>query len=197
MTTISELKSRAYIRDIWAALGGTLRGNRGQAFWRGGKGDSVSLDLQRGLWHDFVTGEGGDTIRLIEVVQGCNFKQALAWLSDFTGMDLADAPHRSDNHADNDWAADLRLAQWWKIAAEALAEHALEELPSWSVQRRGPTVLLQALRLGDAALVNEFREWRRQNPELAAAMTHAGKRCDARLQRLLAQWIVNYAETAA
>ncbi len=75
-----------------------------------------------------------------------------------------------------------------------LAEQALEELPSWSSQRRGPTVLLQTLRLGDAVLVNEYREWRRRNPKFAAAMVHAGQRSEARLQRRLALWLRRYGD---
>ena len=201
MAIISELKNAANIRDAWSALGGgKLHGNRGQAFWRGGKGDSVSLDPSRGLWHDFVTGEGGDVIRLVEVVQGCDFRDALAWLSDFTGLSLADAPRRSDNHPDNDWPTDLKFATWWGRAAEALAEHALEELPSWSLQRRVPTALLQTLKLGDAVLVAEYREWRRRFPELTAAMVHAGRLHDARLQRETAFMLRRYLdadETAA
>ena len=87
MATISELKHAANVRDVFAALGGCkLRGNRGQAFWRGGNGYSVSLDFERGLWHDFVTGDGGDVIRLVEVAQGCDFKRACAWLAEFAGM---------------------------------------------------------------------------------------------------------------
>lgn len=195
MASIAEIKARANIQHVWAALGGgELRGNRGQAFWRGGDGYSVALDPKRGLWHDFVAGEGGDVIALVEQVRECDFKAAAAWLADFTGMDLSGSPRRSDHRPDTDWATDLRSATWWGRTAEMLAEQALEELPSWSSQRRGPTVLLQTLRLGDAVLVNEYREWRRRNPKFAAAMVHAGQRSEARLQRRLALWLRRYGD---
>ena len=57
-TNIAEIKRRADIRDVWSALGGPeLRGNRGQAFWRGGDGYSVALDFEKGLWHDHRDGD--------------------------------------------------------------------------------------------------------------------------------------------
>ncbi len=175
-----------------------MRGNRGQAFWRGGDGYSIALDTRKGIWYDHAAGEGGDVIALVEAVRGCDFREALAWLSDFTGMSLPDSPHRCGNHADADWATDLKCATWWKIAAEALAEHALATMESWNLQRRGPTVLLQTIRLGEAALVSEYRTWRRRDPALTAAMVHAGQRSDARLQRRLALWVRSHLdETAA
>lgn len=197
MASIAEIKARANIQHVWAALGGgKLCGNRGQAFWRGGDGYSVALDPIRGLWHDFVAGEGGDVIALVEQVRECDFKAAAAWLAEFAGMDLSAHAVTNGNRVcpDTDWAADLRWATWWARTAEMLAELVLEELPSWSLQRRGPTVLLQTIKLGDAALVGEYREWRRRNPKLAAAMVHAGQRSDARLQRRLALWLRRYGD---
>ncbi len=197
MTNISELKHAAKIYDVWSALGGCkLRGNRGQAFWRGGNGYSVSLDFERGLWHDFVTNDGGDAIRLIEVVQGCDFKRACAWLAEFAGMDLTES-RRSDNRADNNWATDLKWATWWAQAAAMIAEETLDQLPAASLLRHGPTALLRTIKLGDAALVGEYREWHRHFPELTTAMAQAGKRSDARLQRRLALWIRRNADDAA
>ncbi len=103
MASIAEIKARANIQHVWAALGGgELRGNRGQAFWRGGDGYSVALDPKRGLWHDFVAGEGGDVIALVEQVRECDFKAAAAWLADFTGMDLSGSPRRSDHRPDTE-----------------------------------------------------------------------------------------------
>ncbi len=194
---LTEIKRRADIRDVWTALGGAeLRGNRGRAFWRDGDGYNVSLDPPRGLWHDFVSGEGGDVIRLIEIVQGCDFKQACAWLANFTGMSpIGDSAQHFE--ADTDWPADLRWATWWRIAAVALAEEALATLESCDPQRRIPTVLLATLRLGDAALVAEYRAWRRQNPELTAAMARAGQRSDARIQHQTALDLRRYLDETA
>ena len=188
MVNISEVKARAHILDIWAALGGgELRGNRGQAFWRGGDGYSVSLDAKRGLWHDFVSGEGGDVIRLVETVHGCDFKQAHAWLADFTGCTPGETHHRHE--IDHDRETDLRWAHYWRLAVEPMCERVLETLPSTSPQRYGPTCLLRAVKLGDESLLNEFRKHRREYPALAAALSKAGELRNARLQRRLALWI--------
>src|SRR5262245_1949825 len=86
---IAEIRNRADIRDVWAALGGgELRHGRGRAFWREGDGYNVSVDAGKGVWFDFVANVGGDVFALVQVVQGCDFKQALAWLAEFTGVAL-------------------------------------------------------------------------------------------------------------
>jgi hypothetical protein len=69
------------ILDVWGALGGNdLRRGRGRAFWRNGDGFNVSLDAKRGLWHDFVTGEGGGVAALVQAARGCDRREALQWL---------------------------------------------------------------------------------------------------------------------
>jgi hypothetical protein len=186
---ISEIKRRADIREVWSALGGgKLRGGRGQAFWRNGDGYNVALDPRRGTWYDFVAGEGGDAIALIETVQQCGFKEAIAWLADHVGL-----PQQTTKAGDRaiytEWLTDLRWATWWRIAAEALAELTFEGLPFNDPARRGLTELLRVIRLGDASLVDEYREWRRQCPAWTAALAHMGRRSDARRQVLLAYWI--------
>jgi hypothetical protein len=195
--SIRELKQAADIREAWAALGGgELRHGRGQAFWRGGDGYSISLDLEKGLWHDFVTGDGGDVVKLVRTVLACGFLEAARWLGQHTGVRVSSWMRR-DSEIPADWATDLRSATYWKISAEALAEQALEQLPYWHPERRGLTQLLSTIRLGDAALVAEYRQWRLRHPELTSAMAKAGERSDARIQRLLAQWIVSNAETTS
>jgi hypothetical protein len=189
MANLAELKDHAAIREVWAALGGgKLRGNRGQAFWRGGDGYSVSLDPEKGVWFDFVTGAGGDVIALVRTVRQCGFLEACQWLGDFSGVRVSEWIRRGDE-ADTDWPTDLRWASWWRIAAEAMAEESLEHLPYWHPERRVLTDLLSTIRLGDAALVDEYRRWRRRHPEFTSAMAQAGRRSDARVQRQLALWI--------
>jgi hypothetical protein len=188
---IPEIKRCANIGAVWLALGGgELRRGRGQAFWRDGDGYNVAINAERGTWHDFVSNEGGDVIALVETARGCDFRAAIGWLANFAGLSI-----RTNNSnrpaADTDWPTDLKWATWWKISAELLAEWILEELPGNSPKRRGPTSLLATIRLGDgAALVNEYRDWRRREPQLTTAMAQAGRRSDARVQRRLAEWIV-------
>jgi hypothetical protein len=191
---LAEIKSRASINEVWAALGGArLRGNRGQAFWRDGDGFNISLDFGKGVWYDFATHEGGDVFSLVETALGCDFRGALRWLANFSGMDISE-PARCARSVDTDWPNDLRWARWWKIAAETMAEWALEEPPYCHPERRGLTSLLNTIRLGDQTLVNEYREWRRRDPELTTAMCLAGRNSDARLERKLARFLVRFSD---
>jgi hypothetical protein len=186
---IPEIKRRADICEVWAALGGRkLRRLRGQAWWRGGDGYSVSLDAQRGLWHDHVTGDGGDVVTLVRVVRGCGFIEAADWLAHHTGVRVSEWI-RDHGETDNDWPTDLKWAEYWAITAEMLAEDALASLPYWHPERRDLTVLITTINLGGAALVDEYRQWRRRNPKLTSFLAHAGQRSDARIQRRLALWL--------
>jgi hypothetical protein len=97
---------------------------------------------------------------------------------------------------DTDWPADLKSAKWWRMTAEMLAEWVLEKLPYWHPERRSLTALLQTIRLGDSALVGEYREWQKREPKMTAAMAHAGRLHNARTQRRLARWLVRtYGQT--
>jgi hypothetical protein len=190
-----DIKSRISIRDAWSALGGgKLRANRGQGFWRGGDGYSVALYPDRGAWHDFVANEGGDVIALVQTARQCGFREAVGWLADLAGIpkavDIVTSFPRED---DSGWAADLVWATWWRMATETFAEYALESLDCAHAERRGLTTLLRTIRLGDAALVAEYRKWRQRDSQLTTAMAKAGQRSDARTQRRLARWIArNY-----
>jgi hypothetical protein len=190
LPSIRELKNAADIREVWAALGGgKLLHGRGQAFWRSGDGFSVSLNPEKGLWHDFVSGTGGDIVALVQTVRQCDFRQAVRWLADFAGMSVPSAvPHRA-GQVDTGWVADFRSATWWKMTAEILAEWALDVLPPTHPERRGLTRLLTTIRLDDAALVAEYRAWREREAVMTAAMVHCGRLHDARVQRELAHWI--------
>lgn len=188
MVNIAEIKRRAGILDVWAASGGPeLRGNRGPAFWRQGTGYNVALDAQRGLWHDFVTGDGGDVITLVQTVRQCSFLEAVEWLARHTGVAVSTWIRRAEDTTN--WREDLEAATWWRITAVVLAEDTLASLSSYDPDRRSLTALLQTVRLGDAALVEEYRQWRKRLPQLTADMTRAGQRSDARIQRRLALWI--------
>lgn len=200
MTKIPLIKSHTAICELWLALGGPkLRGNRGQAHWRGGTHYSVALDCRRGLWFDHAAGEGGDSVSLVMKVRACDFREAVSWLADFVGMpvthDVADrhdvagrnvaGRHEAGRH--EDWHTDLRWAGWWAIVAEGLAEEALADLAPWHPERRRLTTLLNDIRLGPASLVNTYRAWRIREPALTRAMCLAGRRADVRMQRQLAE----------
>jgi len=66
-------------RDAWRAL----------ATWRNGGGFNVALDDSRGVFHDFVTDQGGGVLALVQTARGCSKADALRWLADFAGVCMA------------------------------------------------------------------------------------------------------------
>jgi hypothetical protein len=179
--SLAEIRLRADICDVWSALGGgPLRHSRGQAFWRNGDGYSVSLNADRGLWHDFVSGDGGDVIALVRLVRGCGFRDAVAWLASFTGVSLADG-RRQQYEADPAWSDDLCAARYWGHAIEILAEWSLESLPTADSERFNLTQLLSCIRSTDASLVDEYRSWRKRNAGVSAATVAAAQHSESRL----------------
>lgn len=71
----------AAFEELWKHLGGAgIRGKRSVAFWRSGKRQSVSINIERGLWHDHAAGDGGDAIALVKTVLNVGIGESLAWL---------------------------------------------------------------------------------------------------------------------
>src|SRR5215472_2083612 len=68
--------------------GGQLRRNRAQAFYRGGKGLSVSLNNLTGTWFDHAEGCGGGKLDLIARVNGGTRSDAMKWLAAELGVPL-------------------------------------------------------------------------------------------------------------
>ena len=91
---VSHIIFRQPISAIWQALGGNApRRGRAPAFYR--KGDNagaVSLNDEKGCWHDFVTGDGGGVLDLVQQVRGGNRKEALRWLSGLVGIPFEERP---------------------------------------------------------------------------------------------------------
>ena len=55
-----------HLLGAWTKLGGgPLRGKRGKAFWRGGDGYSIALDLEKDTWFDHRDGHGGGVRALV------------------------------------------------------------------------------------------------------------------------------------
>ena len=191
---IDQIRSRVDIESVWCGLGGgKLRGRRGQAWWRGGCGFSVSLDSKKQVWYDFRDNCGGDAFALVQTVRGCDFHEAAEWLAAHLGIPLNGAVASDDRAAGQSWAVDLRQAQLWRLAVVALAEAALAELPSWHRYRAPLTGLLRAVSLGDHSLVGEYRRWRCDDPKLTAALCHAGQLRDGASS---AAWRCGYGEIA-
>ena len=80
------------IRELLPTLlpGGKFRGKKYVVGGiDGGPGDSMDVELEgekAGVWMDRATGEGGDLIRLWELVHGVDFKEAIRQIGDHIGM---------------------------------------------------------------------------------------------------------------
>ena len=188
--TAGEVCEAIPISRVWQELGGAApKHGRAKAFYRDGDGLSVSLCDQRQVWHDFVTGEGGGVLDLIQHVRGGRRKDALEWLADLAGIRLdrmSRATRRELAAARTREQREGIRAQWWAIAARMLSEQVLEHLPATNPERAVYTDLLSAIKSQPLA---EYRDWQRRTPELTAAMVAAGAKAEETAQWRLLRWI--------
>src|SRR5580658_1977601 len=125
---VSDVIERVRISSVAEALGIKLdrTRRRGVATWREGRNFSVSFDDAKNVWHDFVTGEGGGVIALVQLIVGCDRKAALRWLAGFAGVPLGE---QTDSERRN-WSQRMRavepkarkLVAWKYETIEALRE---------------------------------------------------------------------------
>ncbi len=195
---VTDMIAGVHISDVAMALGIQLdrTKRRGVASWRRGRNFSVSFNDSKNYWHDFVTGEGGGMLALVQRVHGGERADALRWVADFAGVILDDRPaSRVDRRAfaerrERD-ERDMRAAEFFRIAAESMAEHVLAELPEAVLERFRPTQFLLNLRGAQgAALLAFYRNYRDREPRLTAALVFAGERAWNRLCVRLARFIV-------
>jgi hypothetical protein len=78
------------ISTVWQVLGGDPpRCGRARAFYRNGENPgAVSLNDEKGGWYDFVAGQGGGVLDLVQQVRGCTRQAALRWLADLSSVPL-------------------------------------------------------------------------------------------------------------
>lgn len=87
---LNDIIARVQITRIAEILGVKLDRTRRRAIatWREGKNFNISLNDEKNVYHDFVTGEGGGLISFVQLVRGCDKREALQWLADFAGVPL-------------------------------------------------------------------------------------------------------------
>ena len=186
---VADVARSTSISTVWARLGGgELRRHRGRAFWRDGDGWAVSINDEKGTWFDHRDGIGGGVLDLIQHVRGASRQDALRWLASMVGFKLDDPPMTRQCRAD--WLKQQRItreAVCFASAAWVLAEERLEALEPWDPERAVYSRLFTALRICPEA---EYRKWREHCPELAAALVHAGRKRQHRLQSMLARYLM-------
>jgi len=164
---------------------------RARATWRGGDGWSVSLDDSRGVWHDFVSSEGGGVLDLVSMVRGGTRQSALKWLAESTGVTLnsnfSPAERARWVEQQRELSRELPRARHWRRAAILLAEELLDSLKAHffdpdaratveaSDLRRVTRLLAELNRVDGVELVEEFRWWYREHPVLTKGLIYAAE----------------------
>jgi hypothetical protein len=197
--TAGEIASRVRISEVYHAQTGIQPRRTGRhtwraaAPWRGGDSrDSVSGDDSRGVWHDFVTDQGGGVLDLVVQVRGGSRADALRWVADFAGVALDDKPLLPKDHQRwvterREFERDLPEARYWRRTAVTLAEEASDreksrvfdptEGPADLYAIRNITGMLARLRaMGEVALVAEYHWWRERYPDITWALVQAARR---------------------
>lgn len=93
--TVSEIKERLSIQDViapYVKLTRAGRSLRGLCPFHKEKTPSFHVSPERGTWHCFGCGLGGDSFSFIEKVEGVDFKGALKMLADKAGVTIEYSP---------------------------------------------------------------------------------------------------------
>ena len=212
MVSAREILAHVKISAVYQALTGTgprRTGStdtfRGPAVWRGGDSySSVSLDDQRGTWHDWVTDESGGVLGLVQRVHGGSSQDALRWVAALAGLSLDDRPLSAKERQrrarqSQQISRHLAPARQWRRTMVALTEELLEKLKLQLFARSSEirpleifsfTQLLARLRRLDGdELIGEFLRWRRNEAKLTRGMVAAGEKFEGLERRALHKYI--------
>lgn len=86
-----EIKSRLSIEDVvgqYIELKRAGRNLKGHSPWGVDKTPSFMVSPEKGIWHDFSAGKGGDIFTFIMEVEGLSFREALEKLANQAGVDI-------------------------------------------------------------------------------------------------------------
>src|SRR5437588_12882448 len=92
MDAIEEIKNRLNIEDVIAEYVQLKRAGRN---WKGlspftaERSPSFMVSPEKGIWHDFSSGKGGNMFSFVMEMEGLDFKGALELLARKAGMDLS------------------------------------------------------------------------------------------------------------
>lgn len=92
MDAVEEVKSRLAIEDVvgeYVQLKRAGRNFKGLSPFTAEKSPSFMVSPEKGIWHDFSSGKGGNMFSFIMEVEGLDFKGALELLARKAGIDLA------------------------------------------------------------------------------------------------------------
>lgn len=92
MDAVEEVKSRLAIEDVvgeYVQLKRAGRNFKGLSPFTAEKSPSFMVSPEKGIWHDFSSGKGGNVFSFVMEVEGLDFKGALELLARKAGIDLA------------------------------------------------------------------------------------------------------------
>jgi DNA primase len=148
--TVAEIKERLSIQDIIAPYVKLTRAGksvRGLCPFHKEKTPSFHVSPERGTWHCFGCGEGGDGFSFIEKIEGVDFKGALKILAEKAGVTIeySGGGHQEDASKKDRMRALLSRASEWY--AGNLSGSPAE---AYAIQRGLTSETIAAWRLGYA-----------------------------------------------
>lgn len=116
--TVQEIKSKLTIQDVVAPYVKLHRAGKsltGLCPFHKEKTPSFHVSVDRGTYHCFGCGEGGDMFSFIEKVEGVDFKGALKLLAEKAGVEIVYDPKSKErsNRTERLREAMARAAQWY------------------------------------------------------------------------------------
>ena len=87
-----EIKSRLSVEDVvgqYISLSRAGRNLKGRSPWGVDKTPSFMVSPEKGIWHDFSAGRGGDIFTFVMEIEGITFREALEKLARQAGVDMS------------------------------------------------------------------------------------------------------------
>ncbi|MFZ2500459.1 MAG: DNA primase [Minisyncoccia bacterium] len=117
--TVQQIKERLNVQEIitpYVKLTRAGRSLRGLCPFHKEKTPSFNVSPERGTWHCFGCGEGGDGFSFIEKIEGVDFKGALKILAEKAGVTIeyAGGAHEDTSKRDRLHEAMSRASEWYR-----------------------------------------------------------------------------------
>lgn len=161
--TVQEIKERLNIRDVIAPHVKLHRAGKsivGLCPFHKEKTPSFHVSAERGTWHCFGCGEGGDMFSFIEKIDGVDFKTALTMLAEKAGVQIISMRGSDEGTSKKDRLREVmqRAGQWYaeKIKDSPALEYAQKRgLSAETIQKWGIGYAPDGWRTLLEALTNE------------------------------------------
>lgn len=201
---IADSIANASIASAWRSLsGGEIKNGRARAFWRGSTDLNISVDVERGIWHDFTTGEGGGVLALVQTVLECDKRAAVEWMEGqglIPSRTLTPEEKAKYSSQQRDIESNLPSARLWRRAAIGIYSEVMDELKTALFDPALPRPepgdireienLLALLRKAEGTeLVNLYRAWLSRSPATTIEMVRVAAAREKAEKQALAQFL--------